>query len=268
MRKLTYGKIGAALGASRHGYAGAPVIDGAHLIVGVGGTNGASVVCFDKCTGQVIWKSQNDVAGYAGPAVAEWGGVKQVIAFTAVAVMGLDAKDGALLWSVPVEARLGRNITTPVVVDGMVLVSSHTAGLMGIRVTKEGAGWKATPAWVSQELAINMSSFVVVGHHVYGVGRNKKLICVDVATGAKAWATSEPITTSLVKDWAAFLVMRDKLLALTYDGQLLLIVADPPACRVLGRLAVCGKTWCNPAYADGKLFLRDAEYLLCLPLLP
>ncbi len=64
-----YGERGNAQGATRHGNNGSPAIDGNYLYAPVGGTNGESVVCFEKTTGKVVWKSQNDEAAYAAPLV-------------------------------------------------------------------------------------------------------------------------------------------------------------------------------------------------------
>ena len=36
--------------------------------------------------------------------------------------------------------------------------------------------------------------------------------------------------------------------------------------RELGRLQVCGNTWSFPAYAGGKLYVRDGRQLLCVDL--
>ncbi|MDB6109286.1 MAG: outer rane biosis protein BamB, partial [Pedosphaera sp.] len=65
---------------------------------------------------------------------------------------------------------------------------------------------------------------------------------------------------------AAFIVMGQNILTLTDGGQLVLFAADQKEFKEIGTLQVCGKTWCNPAYADGKLFLRDARELLCVDL--
>ena len=43
--------------------------------------------------------------------------------------------------------------------------------------------------------------------------------------------------------------------------------ASEKALRIIAMVKVCGKNWCNPAYADGKLYLRDAKELLCVQLL-
>jgi outer membrane protein assembly factor BamB len=63
-------------------------------------------------------------------------------------------------------------------------------------------------------------------------------------------------------------VMGNNILILTDNGELVLIAADPAHFRQIGRTQVCGNTWCNPAYANGNLYLRDSHNLWCIRLLP
>ena len=260
------GEKGQAQGASRHGYTGPPLVDGQRIIVGVGGRHGASVVCFDKTDGRVIWKSQDDVPGYAGPVIATLAGVKQVVSFTSEGVIGLDAADGKLLWRMPVTTSFSRHITTPVVAGDMVVVSSHEAGLMGFRITTSADGMKAERAWLRKDLAINFASPVAVGRSLYGLGPKKQLFCLDIETGKDTWAKAGVVASPAA--FVSMLVMKDKLLVLGDSGKLYLIAADPKECRLLSSTKVCGKNWCNPAYVDGKLLTRDHESLRCLELLP
>lgn len=265
---LFFGETGPASGASRHGNTAAPLVEGDRLYVAAGGKPGASVMCLDKRDGRVIWTSQDDTPGYAALFAADLGGVRQVLAFTAVAVIGLDTASGDLLWRVPVKTSLGRHIMTPVVAGDRVLVSSHEAGLMGIRVTREGGMLAAATDWVSRPAAINCSSPVLVGSHLYGIGPSKKLECVDVRTGALAWSETAFAPAPLKRDWAAFLGVGNRILILGDNGWLVLFEADPSAFRPVARLELCGPNWCHPAYADGRLYVRDSKELLCVPLLP
>ena len=263
------GEKGSAAGASRHGYSGSPLVDGERIIVGVGGVKGASVVCFNKLTGEVIWKSQDDVPGYAGPVIATICGVRQIVSFASSAVVGLHADTGALLWRTDVKTRLGRHVTTPVVVGDIVVVSSHQAGLIGIKVSPAGhdKALTAERAWVLRGSAmINFSSPVAVDGHLYGLGRSRTLLCVDVRTGKPAWTKDWPDSRTFGKGWAAMTVMGRNVTALTEDGTLLMFPADPKAFRLTAKTRVCRKNWCHPAYADGKLYLRDATELLCIEL--
>ncbi len=262
------GEKGQAAGASRHGNNGSPVVDGNHLIVLVGGTNGAGVVCFDKTNGKVIWKSLDDTAAYAPPIVATLAGMKQIVVFMVGSLSGLDARDGKPLWSVPFKTSFARHVTTPVVVADQVFIASHQFGLVATKILRDAGAWRASTMWTNKAAAFNFASPVAVGRHLYGVGAAKDLVCVDVTTGTLAWAKTGYFTSGADKAYAGFVVMAENLLALTDSGQLLLVAADPQECRELGRAQVCGFNWCNPAYADGKLFVRDARELLCVELRP
>ena len=262
------GEKGQSAGAVRHGYDGSPLIDDGHLIATVGGTTGASVVCFDKATGKMIWKSQNDTASYAPPIIETIAGRRQIVAFTVEGLIGLDPRDGALLWRVPFKTTFGRHVTTPVVVEDLVCIASHEFGLVATRITPDGGQFKAATVWTNKEAAINFSSPVAVGVHLYGVGPAKNLICVEAKTGRIAWSKDGYFTSAAGKAHAGFLVLGDSILASTVGGQLVLFAADPGEFRERGRAQVCGNNWSNPAYADGQLFLRDAKELLGVALLP
>ena len=82
------------------------------------------------------------------------------------------------------------------------------------------------------------------------------------------WSKEGYIAGAPLSDHAAFLVMGSNVLALTDGGELVLFPADPSGFKELGRVQVCGKNWCNPAYSDGKLYLRDAHELMCVNLIP
>jgi outer membrane protein assembly factor BamB len=266
------GEKGNAPGATRHGNNGSPLIDGERLYACAGGTNGAGVVCFNKRTGAVIWKSQNDQAAYAPPVIATIGGIQQVVCFTCDGVIGLEVRDGGLLWRFPVKTAYARHVTTPVIREDRVVVSSHQAGLLGIRIARDGAGQRAETAWVNQEAAMNFSSPVAAGEYLYGLGPAKNLVCVEISTGQVKWSQEGGFTTSADKAHASFIVMRENILTLTDGGQVLLFAADPHQYRELGRAQVCGLNWCNPAYAEGRLYVRDgikgAGELSCVELIP
>lgn len=265
------GEKGPAQGATRHGNTGSPLVDGDWLIALAGGTNGSGVVALEKLTGKTVWKSQSDQAAYAAPTVAVLGGVKQVIAFTCDGLIGLNFADGKLLWRVPLKTQFSRHVTTPVVVGDIVVVASHTLGLIGTKVVQTGDAFTATQSWVSKEAAINYSSPVVVGTHLYCVGPAKNLICVDVPTGKLAWSQDGVFTSDKGKAVGYFVVLGGNILVSTDSGQLVLFAADPAAFREVGRAQVCASTWAGPAYVGGRLFHRDGVKtggeLLCLDLL-
>jgi outer membrane protein assembly factor BamB len=262
------GEKGQAQGATRHGYNAPPIVDGEHLIAEVGGKEGAAFVCFEKRTGKVVWKAGTVTPAYAAPVIATVAGVRQVIAFVVEGVVGIDPADGRELWRVPVKTALGRHVTTPVVYEDMVCVSSHQAGLIGIRVTKEGAGLAARAEWTKKELAVNFSCPVNVGGYLFGVGPRRNLICVEIRTGKEMWSKEGVLMGNASNAHAGMIVMGDRVMVLTDGGALVMIAADHGGYREVGRAQVCGKNWCNPAYADGNVALRDDREVWCVRVMP
>jgi outer membrane protein assembly factor BamB len=253
--------------AARRGNNGSGVIEGDYVYVPVGAP-GASVVCFDKMTGKEIWKSGDDEAAYSSFVIGTLSGVKQLVAFTAEALTGLDLKTGESLWRVPLKTGAKRHASTPVIVGDTVTVNSQTIGLVCTRVTKNGAAWSTSPLWVNKPLTINLATPVFVDGHFYSYGpiRTKDYVCVNAATGELKWTQSGFGIGKDQTDYASSIATGKNLLVLTYDGQLVLLAANPDKYTELGRVQVCGKTWSHPALADGKLYVRDGRELKCFDL--
>ena len=157
-------------------------------------------------------------------------------------------------------------MTAPVWHEDVVVVSSHQAGLIGTKVT----GKQGEQAWVSKESAINTASPVSVGGYLYGIGPRKNLICVEIATGKQMWSKDGYIQSSADKADGGFMVVGENILCLTDTGSLVMFAASPQEFKEIGQAQVCGVNWCNPAYADGRLYLRDGNKgpgeLMCLDL--
>ena len=260
------GEKGQAQGASRHGYDGAPVVDGNRLFALAGSTNGAAIVCFDKRNGKVLWKSQSDAAAYAPPIIATLKGIKQLVAYTADSLLGVGLEAGNLLWRLPLKTTFARHVTTPVVIGDSVYVASHEFGLIRAKISEAAGKFRADKEWTSKEAAFNFASPVAIGKYLYGVGPSKNLICVDSDNGHVNWSRDGYFNSAAGKAWAALLVMKENLLMLTDGGQLLLLAPSLSEVQEIGRAQVCGSNWCYPAYADGKLYLRDARELVCASL--
>lgn len=250
--------------ATRRGNNGSGVIDGRRLVLPVGGRQGASLVCFDKFTGKVLWKAGDDEAAYSSLMTGTLAGVPQVVAFTAEALLGAELATGKILWRVPLKTAAKRHAASPVLSGDQVMVNSHTFGLLSFKIVKDGATFSAVPAWANKDLKINLATPVLVAGHLYGQGASRDYVCVEAATGVVKWKQAGFGLGK--KDYASTIAAGGKLLVLTEDGQLLLLAANPEKYTELGRLQVCGNTWSHPALAGGKLLVRDARELVCLGL--
>jgi outer membrane protein assembly factor BamB len=248
--------------ARRHGNNGSGVIDGNRLFLPVGSPEGGALVCFDKNTGKVLWKAGQDNAAYASLVVATLSGVKQVIWFSADALLGADVATGKVLWRVPLKSGAKRHIVTPIIDGDTVTVASHSIGLIKFRISKGPNGLQATEEWKNPALKINIATPVLVNGHLYGLGPGSKteFLCIDFKTGVVKW--NQPG----FGDYASVMAFQDKLLVMSDAGELRLLKADPTKYDELGRLQACGKTWSYPAYTDGKLYVRDGAKLFAVEL--
>ncbi len=245
--------------AARRGYSGTPLIDGDHLICSVGGVPGTGVVCFDKFTGDVVWKSQDDLASFASPLITTLAGRRQFVTLGAERLFGVDTKTGELLWNLPFPTLYFRNVVTPIAAGNSVIAASHSEGMLCMG--GNGNAGEAVRRWKDAKLKINLATPVVVGGSLYGFAEKDRFICVDTASGRLNWEER-----GFGKFYASTLTDGKRLLVLGQMGELILLNPNPGEYEELDRVQVCGKTWSFPAYSGGRLFVRDQKTLQCLQL--
>jgi hypothetical protein len=85
--------------------------------------------------------------------------------------------------------------------------------------------------------------------------------------GELAWSQDNLLHGGGERAFASFLVMRQSILMLNDGGELILFGAKLTGFEVMSRAQACGATWCSPAYADGRLYVRDSRALFCLELI-
>ncbi|HMC65316.1 MAG TPA: PQQ-binding-like beta-propeller repeat protein [Gemmataceae bacterium] len=246
-----------------------PLVEGNKVLVNVGG-KGASVVAFDKDTGEVAWKSQDDGASYASPIVFGRAKERQVVFLTQEGLVALNPADGSLLWRFPMKDKLLESSTTPVWTRNLLLASSITFGSLGLKLSVQEEKPTAEEAWKRDDLTCYFATPVAVGKHAYVVtGSNPlafkipeaKLHCIEAATGKELWSRPK-----IGKYHATLLRTGDrKLLMLDDLGNLVLLDPNPSEYRELARAKVCGEqAWAHPALSNGRLYVRDGKELICL----
>lgn len=253
--------------ARRRGHNGSPIVDGDRVLVPVGNTNGASLVCFSKSDGKVLWKAGSDEAAYANLMTATLAGERQLVAYTADSLMGVRLEDGQVRWRIPLKTAAKRHVVTPIILGDRVIVSSHTLGLLCFEIRKDAASGavEAKPAWSNRDLKISLATLVHVDGTLYGQGPDKNFVCVRASDGQLLW-TQPGFGDRPLTGYTSTFAVGDRLLALTEQGQLILLRASVEGYRELSRLQVCGKNWSHPAFADGRLYLRDNKDLLAVDL--
>jgi len=252
-----------------------PLVEDGRVLLMVGG-KGHGVVAFDRQKGEVLWKSLDDNPSYSSPVIFGKSAQRPVVFLTQQGLVALKPEDGAALRRYPFRDLLMESSTTPIRASDVLVASSITLGSAGLRLESKEDQLAAAPLWKNPALTSYFATPVAVGkEHFYMVtGTNplsalnplakKKpvatLHCVETGTGKVLWQRPG------VGQYHASLLRTgdNKLLMLEERGGLVLLDPDPKEYRELARAKVCGHTWAHAAVADGRLFLRDDEELLCL----
>src|SRR5688572_1921128 len=106
------------------GTAMSPMLEGGSLIIQVGSdVHGGRVIAIDPATGNERWIWKGPGPGYASPIALTAVGVRQIVTMTQESIVGVNAKTGALLWSIPFSDEWHENIITPVWTGTHLIVS-------------------------------------------------------------------------------------------------------------------------------------------------
>jgi outer membrane protein assembly factor BamB len=248
------------------GYSESPLVDGEQVVVTPGGSQGA-MVALDGKTGRVLWQSRDftDEAHYSSIVPADIGGVRQYVQLTAASVVGICAKDGSVLWKA---ARKGSVavIPTPVVAGNLVYVTSgYGAGSQLFKVTADAGKFSVEQVYTNRAMANHHGGVVKVGDFLYGYSDSKGLACQNFQTGEIVWSEKEKIKKCCVSYADGALYCREE-----ESGTMVLVDASPDGYKEKGRFAQPDRAkemaWPHPTIANGKLYLRDQDTLLCYDL--
>lgn len=259
------------------GMAASPVVEGRQLITLVGGADGATVVSFDKATGEELWRAIDDPAvGYAPPRIFTFGGQRQVIAWHPTAVTSLDPETGKTIWEVPFAVSMGLCVSSPQRAGNRLFVTSFYNGPMMLDVASDGRS--ATVAWKgksSSEIETDglhsiMPTPVVTEKNIYGVCSYGQLRCLDTTTGMRLWETRQ--ATGEGRWWNAFLIPNgDRTFIHNEQGDLIIARLTPNGYEEVSRAKLVEPTrevnrrmtiWSHPAFAMKSVFARNDKELV------
>jgi len=245
-------------GVPNWGISESPLVEGDRVIVTPGGSD-AAVVALQKTTGELIWKSQGDPAGYSSPIAFDAAGSRKVVVFTGDGAIGLDMKTGAFEWRYTKVSNRTANIATPIVKDGHIFLSSdYGTGCALLKLTPSGRSVTASEVYFNRDMKNHYSSSVLVGDYVYGYS-SSVLTAMKFLSGEVAWRDR-----SVGKGSVAYADRH--LYALGEDGVVGLIEATPAGYKEKSRFEISRgsfPTWTQPVIANGKLYLREQDNLYC-----
>ena len=251
------------------GASASPLLEGNLVIVPIGQTwpdpslaSEGALVAYDRDTGQEVWRSGEFPPGYASPMAFTIGGERQIVTLTQNSAIGVRASDGKLLWSKEMRTFMEMNITTPLLYEDQILIGGYHWGNALLSVEPDGSAdqpWQVSDVWTTKRHELYMDSAVLVGDHVY-FRSNKRLgilVCVDLRTGEQCWQGPPQAAR-----YATFVVMGERLLVLTDNGEIKVIPADPTGYRELASWTVADTpVFAHLTVAGSRMYVKDEAHL-------
>lgn len=245
------------------GYAISPLVEGDLLIVEPGGPE-TGVVALKKDAGEVVWKAGSDPAAYSSPVVFDLNGDRCIAVFTARGVVGRSVKDGHELWRYPWKTSWDVNAATPIIEGTKVFISSgYDSGCALFDVSSN----PPKQLWKNKNMRNHVNSCVLWKGNIYGFDESE-LKCLDYATGEVKWSEGKYGKGSVS-------IADGKLILYSQNGELGLAEPNAEGYKEIAfvkalevRPSYPGKanreTWAVPVLANGKLYCRSQDDLVCL----
>lgn len=265
------------------GYASHPLVDGDKLICVVGG-QGSHMVAFNKLTGEEIWRQGTSrEQGYVPPTIVEAGGKRQLIAGRPDAIASLNPETGEEYWSIPYEATNGSIIMSPmkIVLDGVDYLFIGGYDKKNVMLRMNQAEPTVEVLW-KDENRLGLSPVnvqpIVIGDIMYGFDGSGQLRAFRIPSGERLWETNQPLGDRPLGTGTAFIVQLDesnRVLMFSEQGDLILAKLTPEAFSEIDRAKVIDPTgsafgrkvvWSAPAYANGRMYVRNDRELRCVDL--
>ncbi|MFM7319910.1 MAG: PQQ-binding-like beta-propeller repeat protein [Armatimonadota bacterium] len=244
------------------GYCESPLVEGDRVIATPGGRN--TLVAFRKTTGAVLWKAEVDHGAdvaYASPIGATFGGKRQVIQFLSGTLAGIDIATGSVLWTFDAPATpRGINCSTPLFQDGYVFAAAayQHGGALG-RISQTNGRFAAEQVYFTKEMRNHHGGMVLDGKYLYGFDESN-LTCMEFATGKILWQNRSVGKGSVT-------AVGRQLICRSERGPVALVDMDPSGYVQKGFFEQPQRSdapsWPYPVVANGRLYLRDQDALLC-----
>ena len=271
-----------------YGISNAPLVDGPRLIALVGGEPDALVVAFDTMTGDEIWRAlpATSEMGYSQPVIVEAGGARQLIVWHARALTSLNPETGDVYWEQEWAIGAGMAIATPVRSGPYLLVSQFFNGSMMMalnpdypdaRMLWRGRNRGELPDQTDGLHAV-ITTPLIIGDYIYGVGSYGELRGLDARTGERLWQ-SAAMTPQERYATAFFVRQGDRYFVLNEAGTLIIARFTPEGYVEIDRTQLIEPTsrthggasrrwgdravhWSHPAYANRHVVVRNDREII------
>ena len=240
---------------------GSPLIEGDLLIIPKGYGAPPGIIALEKDSGRERWTALEEGGYNSSPLVITAGGKRQLIVPARRSVVSLDPSTGTVHW----EERFECGIPTPVYSEGRLLVN----GMMFALDAEKPAAAVLWPARKPDAVLSDTTTALLLGDLVVSHKQKDRLVGLDAKTGRQLWEAGVKSTLHSLTACAGGVFI------FTDQGELIRARISAEGYQELSRAPLIkptdsdGKrlvTYAAPGYANGHVFVRNNEELVCVSL--
>lgn len=243
---------------NRYGYNETIVVEGDRLYTTPGGKT-HNVVALNRFTGDIIWASpgREEKAAYCTPKIIKLATRSILVTHTESHILGIDTRDGKLLWSYPWANLRLEHQNTPLYKDGQLFcLSGYGMGAVMLNLSPDGTS--VTRKWFSQSFDNRMGAAVLVNGYLYGSGHNDpSWQCYNWVTGEKMYSSKELFMGPVISAEGLLYCCSEK-------GEIALVKPDPSGFRIISKMTLqrgSGPHWAHPVIHEGILYIPRGRAL-------
>lgn len=253
------GNLGGKL--NMFGYAESLFVDEKNVYCMPGGTE-SNFVALDKFTGKTVWTSKalGDPVSFCSPLMIRLPQRNVLVTLTHEYLMGLDARNGELLWSQKEDSVKyeGDYCNTPVYADGYIYeVSGIEKGTGAFKLQLSPDGRSIKEIWRNGKVRNALGGFIKIDDHLFCTSGDHKLKCLDTKTG---------MVIDSISGLSGSVIFADNYLyCYTDNGYVNLIKLSGSKMEAVSKFKItkgAHEHFAHPVIANGVLYIRHGNALM------
>jgi len=243
---------------TRFGFSASLLVHGDKVFCTIGNPD-TNVVAFNRFTGEIQWicKGVGEMTSFCSPKLISLPGRDIVVTFTKLTLLGIDAKDGTLLWTHKQDSEGDVQVNTPWFEDGYIYyIASDGNGSVKLKLSPDGTS--ITEEWRNIRCDNLMGGFIKLDDYIYTSSYGTRQYYIqDAGTGA--------ITDSVKFDKGVIIFADGMLYLYNERGNLGLFKPEGPTMKQVSSFKVTQGTkahFAHPVICDGILYVRHGDALV------
>jgi outer membrane protein assembly factor BamB len=232
----------------------------------------ASVVAFNKMTGEVVWKAKptEGKTAYSSAVLYEYGGFRYILATTTTELIAVIPETGRIAWiykhwlaDKDPNDEAGQIFCNNPLVNGNEIFLTRGYNYPGIMLTVSPDGKTVTEKWFNDTLDDHHDGVIFYDGSIYGsnwISNGKgNWVCLNWNTGQVRWEQTWFNKGPIILDEGLMYVMDEKA------GNVGLVRPDTTKFELVSTFRIdkgSGPYWAHPSIYNGHLLIRHGDVLM------